>query len=695
MSWASSLYNLYETNSWRAGEVEDWNGRQLMLLPVCHTTVNAQIEVFIDSSGSFLYARTLGKKEPSETIAPATEKSSSRTSTAAAPHPLFDSLRYVAGDFLERVAFESVSEKKEQGEKAKIEKGFTDYLAFLGEWCNSAYSHPKVCAVHSYVSKKALMSDLIKQGNIIKTNEEGRAPLEQKINGVELKKAVVRFRVMTSTPSLPEEMLRDSVKSSGSDIWLDKSVQQSYANFYFSRLSMTDLCYLSGKRTVVAAFHPKQIRFNGDGAKLFSANDDLNFTYRGRFKTKDKDSGYNESVSIGYETSQKIHNALKWIIRRQGYLKDGVCIVVWENALNCIPEFYQSAAYIIEQTTAEEEAIDESKAWLLGQEEQETGETNYAAAKDFNAAIDGYSAKLGDQSNMVIIALASAGPGRLALTYFKELETSTYLKNIRLWHESCLWRHEYYKGIKFCQYEGMASLSETARALYGRERRESNGSKRLELRTIGERDNQKAPMLISTYERLRPCIIENARVPYDMVRSAVLKASNPLAYESSFLYLRVLHIACSLVKRHYWEKGAIYGMELDTTCNNRSYLFGRLLAVAEKIERSTYNREENRYTNAERYMQQFAQTPFRTWLIIRKSICPYLLKHNLIVRDKYKDLLGEIEMMFLDGDFESKEALDGRFLLGYDSQRCALKSREKDRLNANAKNIDEDNKTED
>jgi CRISPR-associated protein Csd1 len=56
-----------------------------------------------------------------------------------------------------------------------------------------------------------------------------------------------------------------------------------------------------------------------------------NFTYRGRFKTKDKDSGYNEAMSIGYETSQKIHNALKWIIRRQGYVRGGLCIVTWES----------------------------------------------------------------------------------------------------------------------------------------------------------------------------------------------------------------------------------------------------------------------------------------------------------------------------------------------------------------------------
>ena len=56
----------------------------------------------------------------------------------------------------------------------------------------------------------------------------------------------------------------------------------------------------------------KKIRNEGDGAKLISANDSQNFTYRGRFITKE------EAFAVGNETSQKLHNALKWIIRKQG-----------------------------------------------------------------------------------------------------------------------------------------------------------------------------------------------------------------------------------------------------------------------------------------------------------------------------------------------------------------------------------------
>ncbi|MEG6523640.1 type I-C CRISPR-associated protein Cas8c/Csd1 [Desulfotomaculum sp. 1211_IL3151] len=63
----------------------------------------------------------------------------------------------------------------------------------------------------------------------------------------------------------------------------------------------------------------------------------------------EKETGYNEALSIGYVASQKAHNALKWIIRRQGFSRDGVCIVAWENALRDLPDFYASAADILSQ----------------------------------------------------------------------------------------------------------------------------------------------------------------------------------------------------------------------------------------------------------------------------------------------------------------------------------------------------------
>lgn len=661
MSWASSLCALYDANAWRAGEIEYWNQKELILLPISHTTIKARIEIILDSHGKFFTARALGKNDNLDTVAPATEKSMSRTSTAIAPHPLFDSLKYVAGDFLEYVDYEL--SKNEQIKKEKhVAECFSQYLSFLKSWCNSDYSNPKVCAVYEYVNQKSLIRNLMEIGGILSV-KDGRVPATQKVCGEVLEKAAVRFRIMTSAPLEVDTILNDSDNSTSSAIWLDKTVQQSFVNYYSSISANKALCYISGEKTRTTALHPKKIRYDGDGTKLISSNDNENFTYRGRFNTKDKDTGYNEALSIGYETSQKIHNALKWIIRRQGYVRDGLCIVAWESDLKDMPHFYDDAVTIIGKVADESEETDITDDVLFDEEEAEKSDTNYASARDLNMAIDGYSAKLSDLSSMVIMALDSATPGRLALIYYRELATSCYLENIRKWQESCCWRHEYFKDKRFCQYEGMASISEVAKAVYGTEQ-----NKRLTLRSNSD---GKCPALISAFNRLRPCIIDGAAIPHDIVRSAVEKASNPVAYEKDFNYLRVLHIACSLVKRYYWEKGVIFDMKLDEKCTNRSYLFGRLLAVAEKVERSTFDNGETRITNAERYMQQFSRTPFRTWELIRRNTQIYLKQLKPSSREYYKNLYSEIEEMFKQGAFDEKKALDGRFLLGYDCQRTA------------------------
>lgn len=677
MSWVASLSELYDSNLKRVGEIETWKRGnkeiKLILLPISHTTVRAQIEITVDIDGNLIDARALGKDESPETLAPATEEAMSRTSTAVAPYPLFDSLKYVAGDFLENVKVESESQQKTDKTKKNIAEGYPKYIKFLEEWCSSNYTHPKVCAVYKYVSKKTLIRDLIEK-DVIVTDNEGMVSSSDKINGNEISKLTVRFRVQGNEKADPHSVLVDFDKTHETAIWLDKTVQRSFIDYYASLPAAQDLCYLSGETTRTSALHPKKIRYDGDGAKLFSANDDSNFSYRGRFKTKDKKTGYNEALSIGYVTSQKAHNALKWIIRRQGHMRDGVCVVAWESQLDDFPSFYESAANIIRDSSVDENAIDTTETLFPGEEERNDNDTNYRTAKELNLAIDGYMSKLEDTSKIVVITLDSATPGRLAITYYKELEASSYLENIRLWHESSCWEHVYFQNDKLGTYEGMASLKEIAQAVYGTEQ-----NKRLTLRSNSD---GKSPVLVSVYNRLLPCIIDGKSVPRDIVRMAIIKASNPLAYESKLNYNKVLHIACSLVKRSYWEKkkrneeeGVIFTMELDKNNNDRSYLYGRLLAIAEAIERQTYDGDEKRATNAERYMQAFAQNPFRTWTMIRRSINPYINSLRPGSREFYKNLFGEITELFEEGEFESRIALNGKYLIGYDCQRNALKNK--------------------
>lgn len=98
-------------------------------------------------------------------------------------------------------------------------------------------------------------------------------------------------------------------------------------------------------------------------------------------------------------------------------------------------------------------------------------------------------------------------------------------------------------------------------------------------------------------------------------------------------------IACAMVKKERKEqKKEEWSMALDKECKNRDYLYGRLLAVADKIERRTFDRDEDagRETNADRLMNAFSQHPYQTWTIIERRIHPYLRKLDIKERNYYK-----------------------------------------------------------
>lgn len=654
MSWVNVLSNLYEENKFRVGIQENFEGN-LVLMPPGYDTMKAQIEIIIDENGNFINAFQIDTGD-SRTIVPYPD----RRTSGIRGLPICDYLEYVAGDYTERV----IRIKKDDKPMQK----FQSYLDGLRDWNVFDPANHKIASLLKYIEKKSVIADLIKANVLISENGQ-QVNESDKVQDSTTDKAFVRFRIYTS-----------DLNASESAIWLDKSVQESFLNFYTETMGTSDLCYLTGAKAKISRTNPVKIRGEGDTqAALISSNDSSNFSYRGRFQTKNKETGYNEAVAIGYEASQKIHNALKWIIRRQGFTREGVCIVAWESNLIPLPKFYEGTIEILGVQSDED---------FLGESETPSTDTNYVTAKELKMAIDGYSEEITNASKMVIMALDSATPGRLALIYYKELETSKYLDNIKRWQESCCWRHSYFDKTRgFTVYEGVPGLGRVAAAVYGTEQG-AEQKKILKLRQSGD----KSPMLISVFERLRPCIIEGAKIPPDIVKTAILRASNPVAYDKETNFLHVLHTACSLVKKYYWDKGEKFDMSLDESCTNRSYLFGRLLAIAECIERKTFDRGETRTTNAERYMRQFSQTPLRTWEIIRKNTQVHLNQLSPGSREYYKGLYGKIEGLFEKDAFEEKKALDGRFLLGYDCQREALKrNNKKEEFSENDEKLENEN----
>ncbi len=614
MSWTDELYKIYDLNI-------SSNNSQEVLLPVSHSTANAQIEITINEKGEFVTARQLDKSE-AVTIIPVTEASGSRSS-GVAPMPLADKLIYIAGDYKDYVDVE----------KADDLKKFDAYIKQLEKWADGEYSHNAVKAIYTYLKKSCIIKDLISRGVLILDNEIGKLD-KSRISGIEQKDSFVRFFVEY------QDLLKEN------RTWLDESLYESFINFNRTLMTDRELCYATGEVVPCTYKHPSKIRNSGDKAKLISANDESGFSYRGRFSNKE------EAISVGYEFSQKMHNALKWLVEKQGMnFENSLMLVIWASSLEPLPDIRKSFSECYDEEYLEEEEL--------------VPKTEPLYKSNLQKMIFGYKDKMNINSKVMIMGLDAATTGRMSISMYSELEGSRFLNNVEKWHSEISWL--VYNTKKKVNNVDSFSVYQIAKCAYGTEQNEKLVCK--------------SELMTETVMRLVPCITEGRRFPQDIMKSLVIKASNPLAYEKDYNHRMVVETACGMIRKCNFEnKKGVTSMALDENITERSYLFGRLLAVADKAESDTYEKEEQgkRITNARRYWNKFSLEPAGTWQIISERLNPYMTKLGESSKF-YNKLMSKIMDKFEPADFASAKKLEPLYLLGYHCQMSKLYEPKKDK----------------
>ena len=76
---------------------------------------------------------------------------------------------------------------------------------------------------------------------------------------------------------------------------------------------------------------PKGVLATSFNSKLISSSDNVNFTYKGRF------TDAQQAATIGYEATQKAHNALTWVVANQGIFIDRRALYVRIRAAVNVP----------------------------------------------------------------------------------------------------------------------------------------------------------------------------------------------------------------------------------------------------------------------------------------------------------------------------------------------------------------------
>ena len=648
MSWMQKLYRTYESIL-EQGVTDDAEP----LTPVGHTIQNAHIVIVIDGQGNFQTARVMPPK--TAILLPATESSENRTS-GEAPHPLADKIQYVAKDYVDY-----------GGEKKAY---FDGYLKQLKAWCESPFAHPKVQAVLNYVSKGRVVADLVEagifqfdSGNKVlnKWEAEGDAPpifsvLPKTKGEIEFGSALVCWQV---------EIAGDV----HSQTWMDKTIQQSWADYVASEKAEKGFCLVQGKEAVISTMHPAKLRHTGDKAKLISSNDTAGYTFRGRFATAE------EAASVSADVSAKAHSALRWLISRQGIRNGDQVTVAWAISGKPVPSPMKDISSEIDWDNLDigaGENPDEFSSQASSEQPSLDWSVNIgrAAAQIIKKKLHGYQAELKAHEQISLIMLDSATPGRMALTYYQEFLPANYFANLDAWIDDFAWYQRYSieipngkKADKRTQWRFVPpSPYSIAEAVYGK----------------SLSDTLKKQL----YARLLPVIAGGTSVPIpeDLVRQSFQAACNPNGCEN-WEWQRNIGVACALYKgwrarHHDLSQRRTYPMSLDTQNRSRDYLYGRLLAVAENTESyALYLAGEKRATTAERYMQRFAEHPFATWRNIELALKPYQERLRNNGKDTGAQAIGEIMELFATDDFTCDDKLSGEFLLGYHCQKMEIARR--------------------
>lgn len=623
------------------------------LLPIGFSKQNVQIQCVLFAKGEdveLAEAEVITDKKDMPTILPVTEESAGRTSKPVA-HPLFDKLCYISKDYM-RYCDESQFNQRQFEERRTMfclyQKELEDFWASVREdqSDNANYDTKKaerfLSVLHQYLTQKDIIQDLadfnilrLTEGKLRREEGKEKSDLVKILPKGEQGEAIVRFCIQIEDDESRE-------------IWNDIDIWRAYLSYISKKEGKKDWCAITGKYAKVAEKHPKYIRMPGDGAKLISSNDSANYTYRGRFIDS------SEANAISYLASEKMHSALKYLIRNQGFSIDNKVFLHFQSDNQPVlkPDLEEMNAELEEK---------EDKITIS----EKLDHTNKVVANKIHQALQGRGKEHDFQETITTLILDAATPGRLSILYYNELTNNEFLERIRLWHERSCWENWFF--IRDKEESGKADSKGKGRFI-SLTRAPTVWS--LIEATVGKNADDKLKKEI--YQRILISIIQKQVIPKDLMLMSIRKASQAASMDEAE-WRKQLGIACSLYRNYYWQKEN-YTMELDHQRTERSYLYGRLLAVADKIERDALyikaedNSSGKRPTNAWRYMVAFSNRPYRTWNIIFNAVNPYmsqLEQKSPSKAKKYQEELASIYALFREKDYESNQSLEGSYLMGF------------------------------
>ncbi|MCD8153656.1 MAG: type I-C CRISPR-associated protein Cas8c/Csd1 [Clostridiales bacterium] len=629
MSWMQKLCEAYDV-----GIVSDQSNENTPLIPMGFVRKSVKYHIVLTMDGQFVSADELNVKrnendrkgQPPMLEIPSTPQAESRTGDKGAPYPLSENLKYLV--------YEDESNRER----------FNAYMEQLKTWCEQPDAPACLQAVYTYLNRHTLLSDLSTQLNL-KLSYYKNSEMRQG-EGAD-RKAMVCFSVQTQDTS-PD------------DLWLRTDIKESWSRYYTQHLpGEKRLCYIEGCSLPSTTNYPKVL----GNAKLISAKDAIYpFQYKGRFVSDHSAACVSTSVMI------RAHNALSWLIARQGINKYGMIWVAWNTNGVVMKPATEENALPMDEEEEEEEYEDRISKPVI--------DTLDGYAKAVNDAARGYGLRLAgwnaERVNRVeILGLEAATDGRMSITYYQECPGNDYVERLADWYRCCCWWGRYNTKAKTIEI-ATPTPTRIAEAVLGAD---AVSLAKQDLKC----EKSQTKLMRQLLSQLMMCIVDRQALSLSMVNSAVHRCCSPLSFTSGrdakwdrYAWERSVNTTCAIVscfqKRGNTLGSEVFSPELQTFSRNRDYLYGRLLAVADRMEEDVLKQRSSLPTNAVRLMQRFSQRPFDTWQMIHEKLLPVFQKAGESTK-RYQIAFEEIEGLFIEEERLDKSPLSMEFLQGYSSQR--------------------------
>lgn len=645
MTLINSLVKTYD-KSLEAGLVDNYNGKDSVILPLYHNSIVSTgeniLKISIDKDSNFVKSSFLAKDD--KIIFPVSLDSVNRTSNSM-PHMLVDNCSYIA----------SYNEKRHN-----------DYMDALENWLSDEKEEEIkefIRIIYNYIKKENFIYEALRyalgvdvlnltdKDSILEytflndKNKETRKKLE-------LDKIYLEFEII------------DFKNHKDYSVTNYTKLHQVHINNVRKSMTKNGVCNITGKEDYIVDKH-RGILGN---SKLISS---VKQSYIGRFKEG------SDVISIGYETSEKAHLMLKYLMDNKNsskWLGGQQYIVNWFS-----DDVKNEKKLFITSANPNLAGVDEADEFDIDKIEtkSDTKDTyravyseNEKVANSFITGVD----KVPKDSIYSALIVEKVNDGRSSIRYFKELQTSELYNNIEKWSNTYYY---YTLTNNYNLIKKTPSIFSILDAAYGTER---------EKKLVNDNDSFKKDQL----QKMIVSIIEGKEMPKNIVKAIDMNIRKKLNYKNTWNILQSIALAVLRDSSKEENKDMLDRDNLD-----RSYLYGRLLAVYEMTERLTFDLAKNadgekgkkneaiRLTNADRYWTSYTKYPAKITEVLDDKTKTYMNKLKAtnpgfaVLLDREKEdifiKLGELDL----SEKEDNKALSSRFLYGYYAEkRFGLKNKE-------------------